>query len=178
MFPFKKKTKKLETSNINPLKLPVIPNENITPETIAKYIKNDIPVWAWYNIFEEKNNNRKINCNAYYALENGRFDEYVMYRKEDALLCKYRIIIFENNPYLKPVEIREMKNSNIMDIVNDDFCNTSQCYYDNENLAGKLYAIPYDITQEEALLYLKSHRVMYIGDEHFSSKKENTNVKN
>lgn len=73
MFDFlKKKSKPNNSAQRRPLNLPVIAEGDKTPEKIAEYLKNDVPIWAWYNAMDKITDENGNWCiNAMMALEKG-----------------------------------------------------------------------------------------------------------
>lgn len=178
MFDFLKKKPSVPepTEPRRPLNLPVLSKNNFNPETIAEYLKNDTPIWAWYNAKDMPmtDDNGNWNFNALLALENGRFDGFSMFRKEGNLICKYTLDIFNDGKELnlKLSDIREMKNSNILELCRRDLKEAYELYHDDENIASTLPAYVHDITAEKASLYIKDKRVYHVGEEHFYKKSD------
>lgn len=67
-------------------------------------------------------------------------------------------------------QIREFKNSNIMEIINGDLHEAYELYHDDKNLTAKKSFYCHDITTEKARKYLTHNRIMYVGEEHFIKK--------
>lgn len=175
MFDFMKKKKIVPDNSAKrrPLNLPVISEKDNTPEKIAEYLKSGVPIWAWYNAMDKSvDENGNWNINALLALEKGRFDGFAMFRKEEEFLCKYTLEIFNDGEelYLRLEEVRELKNSNIMEIINGDLHEAYELYHDDENVAATMSFYCHDITPEKAKKHLANNRIMYVGEEHFINK--------
>ncbi len=170
---FKKKSKPNNGAQRRPLNLPVIAESDKTPEKIAEYLRNDVPIWAWYNAMDKITDENGNWCiNAMMALEKGRFDGFAMFRKEGELLCKYVLEIYKDGKelHLRLEQIREMKNSNIMEIINGDLAEAYELYHDDENIAATMSFFCHNVTLEEAKASLVNRRVMYVGEERFIKK--------
>lgn len=177
MFDFLKKKKSVPDNSAKrrPLNLPVISEKDNTPEKIAEYLKNGVPIWAWYNAMDKPvDTNGNWNLNALLALEKGSLDGFAMFRKEGEFLCKYTLEIFKNGEelHLRLEQIRELKNSNIMEIINGDLAEAYEIYHDDENIAATMSYYCHDITAEKAKIHLANKRIMYVGEEHFIKKSE------
>lgn len=177
MFNFvnKKKSRPDNTAHRRPLNLPLISKKDIIPEIIASYLKNGIPIWAWYNAIDKPTDaNGKWSINTLLAIEKGRFDYFIMFRKEEGFLCKYILEIFNHGEelHLRLDQIREMKNSNIMEIINADLLEAYEVYHDDENIAATMSFYCHDITAEKARAYLKNKRVMYVDESNFFKRSE------
>lgn len=155
-----------------PLNLPVIPEKDITPEKIAEYLKKGIPIWTWYNPMAKSSGQTSDFIQLALAMEGGALDGFAMFRIEDNLICRYNAVFVghEMQLNLKLYEIRELKNSNIVELFNSDISTAYEVYHDDDNLAAETLCFVHDITQEMALDYLKDHRVMYVSDAHFKKK--------
>ncbi len=155
-----------------PINLPVI--EDKSPDKIIGMLRDDIPIWAWFDAMQATNEDGSWNFDALYALEKGRFDGFAMYRKEGDFLCKYDTYIFKNDSrfHLKLQEIREFKNSNVLEICNTDFKNARELYYDVEGLTDEQLHFVHDLTEEEIKEYLSHNLVMHVSDEHFKKKED------
>ena len=79
MFHFvKKKNDKITpiTTDHGPLKLPEVPDGQMTITDISDLLNKGIPIWAWYNI------TKKYNGYALASVTGNYLDGYVMWRKE------------------------------------------------------------------------------------------------
>lgn len=178
MFDFLKKKKNVpdNSEKRHLLNLPVITEKENSPEKIAEYLKNGIPIWAWYNAKDKcVDENGNWNVNALLTLEKGWIDGFAMFRKEDDFLCKYTLEIFEKGEelHLRLDQIREFKNSNIMEIYNGDLHEAYELYHDDENVAATMSFYCHNITSKEAKKYLTHNRIMYVNEENFIKKSEN-----
>ena len=155
-----------------PINLHVI--EDKSPEKIIGMLRDDIPIWAWYDGMKARKEDGSMNLNALYALEKGYIDGFFMYRKEGDFLCKYDTYIFENDPkfHMKLKEIRAFKNSNVLEICNEDFKDARELYYDVEGLTEEQYSYQHDLTEEYIRESLSHNLVLYVTDEHFIRKED------
>ena len=165
-------TKSYPNPNRKPINLPVI--EDKSPEKIIGMLRDDIPIWAWFDGMKARNEDGTMNINALYALEKGRIDGFAMYRKEGDFLFKYDTYIFDNDSkfHLKLQEVRAFKNSNIVELCNSDFKNARELYYDVEGLTEEQYTFRHDLTEEFITEYLSHNLVLYVTDDHFLKKEE------
>ncbi len=158
--------------NRKPINLPAI--EDKSPDKIIGMLRDDIPIWAWFDAMQATNEDGSWNIDALCALEKGHFDGFYMYRKEGDLLCKYDAYFFNNDDkfYLKLQEVREFKNSNVLELCNTDFKNARELFYDVEGLTDEQQCYIHDLTQEEMKEYLSHNIVLYVSEEHFKKEEE------
>lgn len=176
MFNFgRKKQKSVPQPNSigrRPLKLPLIDKKDVTVENIASYLKDGTPIWAWYVTSEMVGNSAKVIEKAAHGMETNALDNFEMYRVEGNYICRYYSHIMKDGMYMKLDEICELKNTNIMEIVNNDLSLAYEVYHDDIGFTENTQCYVHDVTEEMIEEYLKDHRVMYVGDEHFYRKKD------
>ena len=165
MFHFgKKKNDKITPVTIGhgPLKLPKVPDDQMTITGISDLLNNGTPIWAWYNITE------KYNVHALASVTGNYLDGYVMWRREGDYLCKY-IAYFDDDTvmHLKLHEVSMMSNSNVLELINTELKAACNVMYDDMGFSKNTLAFVHNITEDMITEQLLTQRKWIIGDEHF-----------
>lgn len=172
MFDFFKKKLQSTSKEQIPIPLPELIAEKNDPVAIEDLFKRGDAIWGWYKITNQKNG--QPNFSAMLNMTYG-FDGIVLFRKEGNFLVKYRTDVIGNELeiYLKISEICRFTHSNIMNLFNTELSDAYKLLYDEQQeLATHCNAYIHDLTEEIINDYLTNHRVMYVGKEHFFSKKD------
>ncbi|MFR3625287.1 MAG: hypothetical protein ACLTU1_16895 [Blautia wexlerae] len=168
MFHFvKKKNDKITpiTTDHGPLKLPEVPDGQMTITDISDLLNKGIPIWAWYNI------TKKYNGYALASVTGNYLDGYVMWRKEGDYLCKY-IAYFDADLVmrLKLHEVCMMANSNVLELISTELKAACSVMYDDIEFSKNTLAFVHDITEDMILEQLQTKKKWIIEEEHFCKK--------
>lgn len=164
------------------LDLPVIKEQYFTFEHIADYLHGGVSIIAVFDPCKKFQVDGHWASNVLLATEmNGLQPSISLYRKEGAYLCDYKAFKFENDSlyHFMLYKVYEMKNSNILELINSDFREAYELYVDTKNWAENQSYYLHDFTEEEGLEFFKTHpkdRFLFIGRERLI-KKENVEMK-
>lgn len=174
---FRKKPRNVPTET-HTLTIPLIEDKDRKVDVIADYMHKGTPILAVFNPTKKAmKDNGSWSINVLFGVEmNGLNPSVSMYRREGQLLCNYKAYVFPNQPlHFMLYEVSEFKNSNIMKLVNEELGDAYELYHDDDRICETQQFLVHDLTEEEALKYLKSHpdkRTMYVGKERCVKKED------
>lgn len=174
---------KLPAKEQKTLTLPLIEAKDFTPDKIREYLINEIPILA---VTDPK---KKTQIDGHWSFEmligvemNGLKPSVSMYRKEGPFICQYRAYKFDEDPTFHFIlsHVYEFKNSNIMELYNNELREAVELYHDDEKVVETQNYYAHDFTVEEGLEFFAKNpkaRSLYIGKERLILK-NNTEEKN
>lgn len=168
----------LKKSEQTTLDLPVIKEQYFTFEHIADYLHGGVSIIAVFDPNQKFQVDGRWSFNALLAAEmNGLQPSISLYRKEGSFLCNYKAFKFENDPlyHFMLYKVYEMKNSNIMELINSDFREAFELYIDTKNWAEKQLYFLHDFTENEGQEFFKMHpneRFLFLGKERLVKKEK------
>ncbi|MGI6191353.1 hypothetical protein [Eubacterium sp. F2] len=182
---FKKKNKDKEELDPNdprvkypappgdPLKLPVIPEEMLTPQNISEHLKNNEAIWVWKPEAPEKK--------GFLASFSNSFKGFYVYQRKQKYLYKYEVYFrvmqgYEKiSPFLKELAVWKLSDEVIEEWIQNDFQNAKVVHYDDADAIGKAQHFKLKLTDDDIKRYLHTHDRLDITDDDFWKRGEKEN---
>lgn len=152
--------KKFAANKGCPIKLPSIPEANLTVTAIDDMLTNGTPIYAWYTL-------DKPNLSAFESFTGQNIQGLMMFRKELDFLCTYVAHFVDGVMVLKLYEVSMMSTENISKLIAERLTPASTVMYDDSGITEYQQTFSHDVTDEMVREALKSRTSWIIGDEHF-----------
>ena len=152
--------KKIAANKGCPIKLPVVPEANLTVTAIKDMLTNETPIYAWYTL-------DKPNLSAFESFTGQNLQGLMMFRKELDFLCTYVAHFVDGVMVLKLYEVCMMSTENVSKLLTERLTPASTIMYDDSGITEYQQTFSHDVTDEMIREALKSRTSWIIGDEHF-----------
>lgn len=151
---------KKATTNSCPVKLPVIPEADITVDRIMDMLNEDLPIYGWYTL-------AKPSVYVFESLTGNSIEGLMMFRREGEFLSTYVMHIVDDAIVFRLYEVAKMAKENVEDLIKKRLSTAATVLYDDSGITDYQQIVNNDVTDDMIREALKDRKSWFIGDKHF-----------